>query len=602
MLTSKTMTGHRPQPSLARLAHACWAAVLTLSCCASLLAQDDRTARALVELVGRDAGLIVEVNGLTEQFPVAAASPVLSRLHELELYRRWLASDDYEKLLETRDQLESLLDAESLGQLVRDLFGESVVVAAYRSGQSEPAGILLTQARSTDVLARTVSAWNAAESAELETRQHAGLGYFRRTVPADDAPAAGPKTQYYATLGRTFALSDSESAVQRTIELAAAGDAAASLAGEATYQTARRSLAEGTLASAWVNPRVWEDDSEGDNSLTSLEAAGLSRDVESVITGLRLNGGIVLEAVVHLAEAPTHDTWSEFVEQAGGAPGFLSRAPQTALVVLAGRTDFTRTERLVAAQLPEENRRQWEMLKQLSPLLAIDLVNDVLPVLGEQWVLLILPRDEPRPQAPVDAVFAFELAAGPAAGERVPGRDRLERGMATAWDRLARFLSQGGSLPDVAVQTDSTGDGEIHWVAGLGPYAPTCAVSEDALVFASSPDAARAWLNLEADDQLGNHPAFSEWHRLYLADRNPVLFINVEAARSFVREHREILAQRAADDGKLSAAGAAERLDRFDDLLKLVDAAFAAVELNERSIRVVVGGLVEPADTSDEER
>jgi hypothetical protein len=555
------------------------------------MAQDVPGGRELLTLVGRDAGLVVEVQHLDEQFPAVEASPVLGRLRELELYRRWLASDDYNKLQETRDQIEALLDADSLGQLVRDLFGESVIVAAYRSGDAEPAGILLSRARSADVLARTVSAWNDSEKAELETRRHAGFEYVRRTVTAGTDAAADPKTQFYVTLDRTFALSDSEPALQRTIELAAAGETSASLVDDTRYQTARRSLAAGTLVSAWVNPQVWEDATGDDNTLTSLDA-GLSRNVESVIAGLRLNGGVVLEIVVHLAEAPSQDLWTEFVAQVAGDPGFLSRAPRTALFVLAGRTDFQSTERLLSAQLPEENRRQWEVIKQLSPLLAIDLVNDVLPVLGEQWVLFVLPREEPEPEAPVDAVFVLELAAGPEAGGRVPGRERLDRGLATAWERLARFLSQVSMRADVAVQTETVGSTEIRWVGGLGSYAPTCAVSGDALILASSPAAARAWLNLAADQRLAGVAAFAAWHQQYLAGRNPVLFINVEGVRKFVGRHRDILARRAATEGTLSPTAAAERLDRFDDLLNLFDAAFAAVELDERSVRVVVGGVV----------
>jgi hypothetical protein len=524
---------------------------------------------------------------------------MLSRLKELDLYRRWLASDDYRKLIQTRDQIESLLDAASLGQLVQDMFGESVVVAVYPAGDGEPAGVLLTQAAGTDVLARTISRWNMAERAEITPVAHAGSEYVRRVAPASaDAASADAKTQFYTTLGRVFVLSDSEAAVQRAVELAGKENLAESLAAEPLYQAARDSLAPGTVASAWANPRMWEapadvaeSDAPGDAGPSSV--AGLARNVESVIVGVRLEHGLVLEAVVRLEAGTSHDAWSEFVEQSAGAAEFLLDVPGDALIVLAGRTNFLRTERLLSSQLPEGNRRQWELVKQLSPLLAIDIVNDVFPVLGENWVLYIVGREEPQAQAPVDAVFAFELAGRVPPAGRPAGWDRLERGLATAWDRLARFLSQGGTQADVTVETETLERTTIRWVAGLGDYAPTCALSEDALILASSPNAARSWLQLPPEQRLRRREAFSEWHQRYLAGRNPALFLNIGAARQFVRAHRELLVRRAADEGRMTAEAAAERLERFDDLLNLIDAAFAAVELGERHVRIVVGGLVE---------
>ncbi|HUG91448.1 MAG TPA: DUF3352 domain-containing protein [Planctomycetaceae bacterium] len=575
---------------------------LVLACGASWAwAQDgDLPSKPLIGLVGRDAGLVMEATRLSDRLPEATRSPILGRLRELELYRRWLASDDYQKLVQTRNQLESLLDTASLSQFVDDVFGESVVVAVYPAGGSEPAGILLTQARSPDVLARTLSAWNAAERADLETLRHSGREYVRRTVPSPPRDSSDDsKTQYYAAIGRTFALSDNEPAVKRALELAASTDLSDSLAEESRYRTARQSLADETLATAWVNPQVWEaaagETGPGDAS-SALRAVGLSRGVESVIVGLRLEDGVLVEAVVHLEAAASRDAWSEFVEQAAGPAELLGRAPRNALLVLAGRTDLTRTERLLSAQLPEQNRRQWEMIKQLSPLLAIDLVNDVLPVLGENWALCLVPRDDPQPHAPLDAVFAFDLAAGPDVAGRRPGQERLDRGLATAWERLARILAQADTQPDVAVQTETAGSTVIRWVAGLGPYAPTCAVSDEALVLASSPAAARAWLEVPAGGRLAADAAYGGWHRRYLAGRNPALFVNVAALRDSFSTHRHVLARRAADEGRLSAEAAAERLDRFDDLLKLVDAAFATVELGERHVRIVVGSVVASED------
>jgi Protein of unknown function (DUF3352) len=573
-------------------------ALAVLWCASLALAQDrGQAVRPLVGLVGRDAGLVVEVSQLAEQLPAVARSPLLDRLKDLELYQRWLVSDDYRKLLATREQIESLLDTASLAQLVQDVFGESVVVAVYPAEGAEPAGILLTQASAPDVLARTLTAWNEAERAEVVPVRHGGIEYVKRTVPpADDAPESSPQTQFYVTLGSTLALSDNESAIQRTIELAGSNDPSASLASQPQYQTARQLLAESTVASAWVNPRAWEATAaDADEAAVGVRAGVLRRKVESVIVGVRFEDGLVLEAVVSLEPASADDRWGEFVAQAAGSAEFLPRAPRSALLVLAGRTDFTRSEQLLAAQLPENERRQWELIKQLSPLLAIDVVNDVLPALGQNWALYVVPRDDPQAQVPVDVLFAFELASGPRIGDRSPARERLKRGLATAWDRLARFLSQGGERPQVKVESRMLGTTEIRSIAGLGPIAPAFALSEDRLVLGTAPTAAEDLLNLPETERLSAAPPFGAWHERYFAGRNPALYVNVEAVRDFVSRHRDVLTRRAADEGRLTPEAAAERLDRFDDLLKLVDAAFVTVELGERHIRVVVGGVVEEA-------
>ncbi|MBW3540104.1 MAG: DUF3352 domain-containing protein [Planctomycetes bacterium] len=555
-------------------------------------------AESLVALVGSEAGLCLEATGLKRRLLAAAASPLAERLQETGLYREWLAGEDFQKLLRARDELERFTGQGNLERFLGDLFGQSIVVAVYPKGGGDAAGILLVRAADAAVLEETIAAWNQAEQASLQTFSHAGVEFVRRIPsrsPTDrDVPERDVKTQFYLRRGTLLAVSESDDLIRRTIDLSRTDDAAAdpaaaaSLAQTPRYLRAMDALLLDSTVTLFFNPRAWDRDASRGSEPPADAVLRAWQHCEAVAIGLQLTGGIVAETVFQFRQLDADAPWSRFVSSTRGLPEFLQRVPRQALVVWASRLDLAAGERLLTAQLPDEPRQQWERVKQLSPLLAVDVVNDLLPNLGPNWGLYVVARQAPTLLAPVDGLAAFEFDGS------TPAEQRLDASLETALDRAGRIVSQQTGIT-LEVHSRSSGANVVRWLDGLGEYRPAYCVGGGYVVFASAPDLVEDFLTAPPESRLPHSQEFRRWSSAYFASASQLLFVNVAELHRQLAAHREWLVDAAATTSQtLAAENAGRRLERFHELFGLVDAVFVSVELAPTQVRVVTGGVVGP--------
>ena len=558
-------------------------------------------ANQLLKLVGSDVGLCVEMSQLKDRLPQAAESDLFKRFQATTVYRQWTAGKDYRKLMEARQGIEKL-SKKPFGQFASELFGESVVLAVYPVPQGEPVGVLLIQTASVEALESGLAVWSRVEKQKTSQRKYAGHVYFQRTKPAHRKRAS--ETQYYFKQNRSLAVSDSEKMIQRVIGLANAETARqdASLVDSPTYRKAIGSLSADNTVSVFFNPRAWDRQVLKESSKEPVLAA-LWRRFESMALGIRVREGIIIEAVINYESPTGADNWSKFVTKTQGSPQFLKKVPERALAAFAGRFHATGIDATLTQTMNQREKKQWDSFRQVSQglLLGLDLFNDVLPQFRPNWGGYVVRREKLQPGAvPVDGLLAFQIP--PVANAKTESnkqhatvRAALDNALNTGLNLLTAFHNSKSPQEAATVRTDREANVSVRWIDRLGLYRPAYALTQDYLVFASSPRLIRDFVSSDATKSLHASSEFQRWSSTYFPEANQVLFLNVAQFRSFLSANWKFFVEQTSDSGSQNAQEVADKLSRFDDVLQLLDAAFVTAHIGKNRIHLIMGGTTTPA-------
>jgi len=567
---------------------------------------------SLLELVGVDAGLCIEVSDLKTHVPAIKQSEFFSRLQKLDLYQGWVKSQPHQTLMHAQTTVEKLT-GEPFGHTMKNLFGESVVLAVYPSAQHQSAGVLVTRAANAQAINLALDAWNRTKLHQTHTFEHRGQIYHGRTnVSAGDAKN---KTIFYVTLDHRLALSDSEPRIRQVIDLyltADQPDAAAALIYSPKFHQARESLSGDWIASAYFDPRGWDGtlDYKSDGSYRHRALCEIWSRCESIVAGLHMSEGPVLELIMHYDGSNPSPGWKRFVDRSRGPASFLKRIPPNALAAAAGRHDIGGLKNLIPEFLPQRISRQWDnyLATARGMLFGLDLFDDVLPNLEANWGGYIVAGTPERlaQGAPIDGLVAFQLPDRD--HDEVKGRS-LRAAIGNALDstlNLFVLLDGDKSVDEPPVIRSQQSQGvTIHWVDNLGAYRPAYALTEEYVLIASTPECIGECLATKPEKSLAREPRFRHSQRRYCPSDNQLLFVDVEGMRKLLSEHRELFIKQAVNTHGMQAGLARLELHKIEDVLQLVDTAFMAGQINDHRLRLVMGGVAleqdaEAAPGSDE--
>jgi hypothetical protein len=404
----------------------------------------DEALDRLVRLVGRDAGLCVEVPHLDETLTAFEQGEFFQRLERSKIYAEWKGGGQYRRIAEVATVVEHLT-GRPCRQFVREIFGTAVVVAAYSEPGPKMSAILMSEAMSRESLEAAIETWNRTETARVETVQFSGHSYYKRLCAAK--PGRPATTVYYATLDRTLLFSDREELVQRALSLSSQKTSHASLLDLPAYQQARQSLEPGCAARAYVNPRAFDamlgigkvESSRPTAASTAQTSSGAPSGVvglvkpanspgnsavcqtiesawrrcEWVALGLQTDRGLVVEAVAHYSSAGLSEDSQRLIRSMSGPPELLHLVPADAFVVLAGRQAFgSLLRQTLTGNAKQPQSADWESFRQVSRglFLGLDPLDDVLPSFRENWGGYLAPRRGAKPEElPFDGLLAAEL-------------------------------------------------------------------------------------------------------------------------------------------------------------------------------------------------
>jgi hypothetical protein len=594
----------------------------------------DESIDRLVRLVGRDAGLCVEIPQLEETVTAFERGEFFQRLQRSRIYADWQNGSEYRHARGIVTVIENFT-GKSFRQFFHDMFGRAVVVGVYAEAGSEMSAIMLTETSSREALDGVIEGWNRAEPQQTDAIEFAGQTYYKRTCAPKGG--AGALVLYYCKLDRTLMLTDREEWIRRSLTLASAGGRESLLTLPA-YQEARKSLQGGHAARAYVNPRAWDrvlgfaqapgalpaSKSPPNAAASTPPPTALVKALEGawkrcqwLAIGVQVDRGIVVEAVAHYSMDGVSERGRQWIRSMSGPADFLRLVPHDALVAVAGRQALGDLLKHLA---PQNEAGALDSVRQVARglLLGLDPFEDVLPAFRENFGAYLVPRKDAKPdELPLDGLFAAELppaetTIAPRAGfapagettlsananstaERPPTfREALDNGLNIGLNVAAAYFNMRATGKPAIVRTEASGANRTRWIDSLGPYQPAYSLTSRFLVLATSPQEVRHFISREGAGKSGTiPPAIAALAKRYFPQENQVIYIDTAGIRRFLVEHGQQLVQHATRVRSISPADANDVLTHFLDVASLFDSVFAAGRLSEGSARLVVGGVIQ---------
>lgn len=554
--------------------------------------EDSASKVELLELVAADAGLCVEVSDLGRRIPEFQQSELFARLEKLPVYVDWKQSAEFKKLNEIRKAIEKQT-GQPLGQFAINVFGHRLVFAVYPREGREPAGVLLLRAADNESLNKALSAWNSDSRVKVETVSFSSGHYQRRMENKGKDEHARP--QFYYLQGDVFALSDDETVIRDIVGRSLGQSQELSLSESENYQSAIASLPDDCWATLYLDPRAWKTGWEFDDGKSQVEKviAGFWKRCNAVVVGFRADEGLAVDLVLHYDPTDLPERWRQFIERAGGFPEFLNRVPARAFLVFAGKQDLVGVDQLITAEMNAPARQQWQNTRQIGRglLLGLDLFNDVLPKFRANWGMYVVAREPLEEGAlPVDGLLALELPPVAEDDKPITLRNALNNALSTGFNLLAVMHNSNSPEKPAQVKSEPQADVSVNWIESIGPYRPAYCLSNEYLIFASSPAVVTEFLS-PAVPKLTDSRVFQLWTERDEPPKGQVLFVNWQAIRAFLAKNRPFLLDQAVVSHALPRDEAEKRFKRLADVLEVLDAVYVGIQILPDQIRLTTGGI-----------
>ncbi|MBI2805197.1 MAG: hypothetical protein HYX68_09495 [Planctomycetes bacterium] len=384
---------------------------------------------------------------------------------EMEQFTRWQA--DMKKHLD--------LDWPTLRD---EILGDTFVMAYTPGPKDRPGdehGLFLLQVRKPERLAKFIDKFNDVQTRSGELKSLTKMTWKNTTYFRRDQEK---KTQFYVVKDSLVAITTKEDVIKNLIQ--GLPDRSADNLWAKRFQ---RAGAESAFLTMCVNPRILAPEvvrvgKKGD----ALPGYWRALDAIFVTLSIRQNADLRITIQADAARLPV---WAR--------PAFTDtlpmsdlwqRFPEKGLLTIAGKTDFAGTAEALKMLMPEKDRtklaKDWA---SIGAVLDLDLLKDILPNVGPDWGLCILPARNAQ-QLP-EAILAIAVKPG---NKEKPIDQTLIKGI----DFFAKFAVLQNPN-DLRLQTVKQGKIEVRYLAStkLFPpgFQPACALKDGFLLVATSPAA-----------------------------------------------------------------------------------------------------------------
>lgn len=541
----------------ARLFFVCLAALTSaLPSSAQPAAHED-----LLALVPADVGFCVLVRDLRGHVQRWDRMPWVQSLRQLPLVHAIVDSPEARQLGAFESVLKKQLGVD-WPTLRDDILGDAVVLA-YRPGppgqpEAEQGMIALRAARPKR-LAELVDRFNAlqkdaGELKALESLEYHGTTYYRREHVR--------KAHFYYLHGPLLIVAGSEPLLRQAIDRAMAPTEHAS-PWPARF---RRAGSEKALVTVGINPQALDPFPRPAKGEQPQGFAGFWHALDGAfITGIvDTNVEVRFSLQGRTADMPD---WARSLFTETVSPSVLwQRFPEPSILTVAGRTDFAALANSVLDTLPRAERGKLTEGLQggLKLITRLDLLQDVLPNLGPDWGLCVLPAAEGSAMPQTIAALAVKPGNGPE-----PVDEALLKGVQLLAGLALVDHNRKNPETPIKVESEQQGSTTVKFLsqpklfpAGLRP---ACALKDGFFVLASSPEAIarfgpRAGLPAAKGD-------------------TPLMRLSPSELARLLRLRRATVLLHIQDQHHLSAEDAERRLDQLLALLDLFD----AVTFSQRS-------------------
>lgn len=415
----------------------------------------------------------------------------------------------------------------SVQELVGDLLGTSVVLAFRIDPQSDAQDeyLLILRAANEKTLTKALKQLNRTAD-RLDQRQHLKLSYVKRSE--------GKDVHYFSQQGTTFLLSGDEKMLQQSLERVKEPAKDPSQIAQAFHEAGLSKA----LISLWLNPRFVEQDLRQKlTSAPSKEQAFLRTfatrwaSVESLVGGLEIGEDLSMSLALKLKSDSFPPGTRKFFEQAGVVSSVWGKVPENAIFAWGARLDLAALVAMITEHQNEENAKEFRagvnhLLVQIAS--RQKGVTDVLPYVGPDWGAYVAP-----PPTGVKTWFpSMLLAIRAQPGPKKPPVDKALWGSLQGVVFLARIAyNKDNPGHPLSVETFQHGNRTVHYLASeqgraVG-FLPTYGLHEGEFVFASSPEAWKAYVTRKP--------------KISTAEETPLIRISAKHFTAYVKTHDKAL-------------------------------------------------------------
>jgi hypothetical protein len=531
----------------------------------------------LYRRVNPDVGVCVELVDLARVWPQVRDSGWFAKLRESPAARQWTGSDDFQKLLKTKRDIEAALQ-QPLIELANDLFGRQTLLA-ITPGDAAPQVLLITRARSAEALDAALTRWDRLDPAESSKRSIDGQTYFVRVPRKAGQPVA------YAIQQDVLLLSSTEATLKEALVRTDG------LLSDPQFQAGYKTLRDENAVRLFARLRAWDKPFAVDSSLESADhgrrlAAQVWKACHTVTVGLEPRDGIVVDAHVHY-DPNASPAWQQFVAEARGPVKIFERVPADALAAFGGRFRWTWFDMAIRHLSPPEKIADWDKALQAAQglFLGHDPVQTVAPSFGPESGAYVVPGGSAAPEwAPLDAIVAFNVQ--PSGVESEPTLSHgLHNALRTGLNVWAAVRNAQGEEYHAVVKTREPDELGITWLQGLAAWQPGFASTAAHLVLGSSPEAIEQYLRIDADHSLAADTRFRQWVERDCPQAGQILTVNVTGVRDWLRLHGPKLARHLKSN--VTPEKVEQRLNRLDELLQPVDRVSLATQFEPDQARIL---------------
>lgn len=524
--------------------------VLAAALCLTPQLPAQAAAEDLVDLVPPDFGLCLVVRDLRSQHDRLLKSGWFAALRATALGEAVFSSADVTKLLRTEAELQKVLGVD-WATFRDDVLGDEVALA-YRpaSADSEEEGLLLLRARRPELLARLIERLNDIQRANGELRSLVSVKYKDTVYHKRDDRG---KQLFYLLDGPLLAVAARESMLPALIDRR-------QQAGETSVWRRRftKAGAERAFVTLAANPRVLHPPQRSSDSLPPYWQA-----LEAIFVILQPAEAVEIRLNVQASPEQLPSWLRSALLEAPAPSAAWQHFPTDAILTLAGRTNFADTLATVTEMTPPAKRAHLSDAAQRSvgAVTGLDFFKDILPNVGPDWGICILPPSAADPLPLGLIALAVRPGGGAVAVDQALLRSlQLFAGLAV--------LDYNKNHPDAMRQQTTVQDKiEVRYLesAKLFPpgLQPAYALKDGYLLLASSPQAILRFRAGSAAAPQGD---------------TPLLRLSTRSLAEVLRQRREQVAAKLVHKQHLSAAQAQQQLARFLEVLDL----FERVEISGR--------------------
>ena len=547
--------------------------------------------RELWQLVGKDVGLAVEVQGLAGETRKFIDSGLFQRIQRHSTWQQLLRGKEAQDLQNLQQAVQDVT-RQPLVYWLEKLVGQEVLLGVTPQSGGRPRFVLLMRLAKPSDLPDVMAAWSQLEPRTATRLEHNGHEYFRRVKPGNPG-----EPLFHTLVDDVLVLSDQAEALTPVLDLAHDPDQRGSVRDEAGFQKIARTLHPASAIRIFVQPSAFERAAESAPAATDPAQRFIQHawnHSQAMGIGVRQEAGLVAEVVVTSDDLARDPVWQKLVAKTSGAPAFLARVPRSAILAFAGRHNLGEISEWALSHTPADRLKRWKSVRQVLSgfLLGNDLLTEILPQLPADFGGYVVPRGDLHPTAaPVEGLLAVSLPAADLPGSGKPGQPPLRSSVDNA---LRTGISMLTALHNSTAKTEaSIEEAEqqgvmIHWIDSVGPIQPAYAMAPDYFLVASSPQLIRDFLSQSPNDTWGNDSRLRKLREACFADASQVLALHGRLLGEFIGQRRELLLKQLETLHKLKPDEAALRLDRMLEWVQLSDMVVLAGSMHPDHVKLVL--------------